>query len=165
MEFCRKLDAKKSPPLCIEILTSEFYVSNFNHLGWFAAVPDLSDSSVSHWWWFATENRNNPWRGTCHRSSLHLSAARRRNLLETNRKVYRCRDLLCHIFWNLILVALHAVPACAKHCTRSIQAYIWIYLALRWLGWVYFGMCACVCVCAQNKWCPPSQTVEFFWWQ
>lgn len=38
----------KKSPLCIEILTSEFYVSNFNHLGWFAAVPDLSDSSVSH---------------------------------------------------------------------------------------------------------------------
>lgn len=50
----------------IEILTLEFYVSNFNHLGWFTAVPDLSDSSVSDWWWFVTQKQNNPWRGTCH---------------------------------------------------------------------------------------------------
>ena len=59
---------------------------------------------------------------------------------------------MCHILWNLILVALQlAIPACAEHCTRSsFRAYIWIDFAHT----VGFG--TCVCVCEQNKWCPPS---------
>lgn len=73
LEFCRKPDSNLPP--CIDLLPPEFYVSNFNHLGWFTAVPDLSDSSVSNRWWFATRKQNNPRRDACRRQRCGSPAA------------------------------------------------------------------------------------------